>query len=383
MAQAPGMPAGTGRVWLHFSALIQADVAVALCDAILDRNADLDIVASTRATDLDLQGLATPVTLPKPGRAAVAEFLNLHRPDAVGWNDGALEPLILRELNHRSIPAYLFDAGDAIEASRVSLPDRIFRSSPLRLFSSIVVGDAPTRAALLRAGAREAQVGIRGILENAPEPLPCNPAQRDDIAARIIARPIWMAAGVNVEELDPLLAATRQMLRRSHRQLLILQPAQIDQADHFMKRVGEFGLAACRRSAGEMPDGDVQVVLADDPDEDGLWYSLATVTFIGRTLAGPTVGMTDPFSPATMGSVILHGPATQPHYSNFTRLARARASATIAHAGELPWALDTLLAPDTAATKAQAAWEICTSGSDAIAYAADVLVGAVARGRTQ
>jgi len=368
-----------GKVWLHLSPLLQADVAAELCDAILDRNADLEIVASARIGLPDMPELADSIALPGPGRAAISAFLDSLRPSVVCWTDGHLDSGILRELDHRDIPVHLIDCGDAIEASRISFSNRIFRSSPLRHFTTITVGDMATRSAMLRAGAREAQVGIRGILERTPPPVSCRPEQRDHLASLLVARPIWLAAGVNAEEVDAVLASARQLLRRSHRQLLVLSPARPSDADLFCNRMEAAGLAYRRRSEGAEPDNQTQVLLADEPGEMGLWYRLATVTFIGRTLAGPTAGMVDPFAPAMLGSVVLHGPAVHPQYSNFTRLARARASGQVAHAGELSLALESLLAPDRAALMAHAAWEISTSGSDAIAYAADTIVASAER----
>lgn len=362
------------RVWLHLSPFVQPDMATGICDAILDRDADLQIVVSARGTVPVLPSEIETTALPGGGRAAIGAFLDRIAPSVVGWTDGQAEPGILRELDHRAIPVHLFDSGNAIEASRVSLSRRIFRSSPLRYFTSISAGDAATKAALIRAGARDGQIEVRGVLERGPDPLACAPGLREHFAEMLVARPIWLAALINSDELDLCIAAHLQLLRRSHRVLMILAPGRTEDADRFAAVAAEAGLSVRRRSLDEEPDAETQVYLADRRGEMGLWYRLAPVSFIGRTLAGPTADMPDPFDAAALGSVVLHGPATQPHFANFTRLARADAARAIAGAGDLAQAIETLLAPDKAAAMAQAAWDISTSGSNALDHAVGLIV---------
>lgn len=365
---------GPRRVWLHLAPHIQSDVAVALCDAILDRDPDLEILYSGRQTRHDLGDLARPIDLPPQGRAGAARLIAELHPDVVGWTDGQSDPTLIRELIQRGIPVHLFDSGNAIEASRIALTERILGSSALRHYTSITVGDAATRTALIRAGAREAQVGIRGVLELGPVAPECDPAARDRMAELLAARPVWLADRVNPEELDAILATHLQALRRAHKLLLVLVPAETSQAKQFAEALAGSALTYCNRDLGQDPEPDTQVILAPSHDEMGLWYRLAPVTFIGKTLAGRTGGMSDPFKPASLGSVVLLGPATQPHFAAFTRLIRARAARTVAHSGELALALDGLLAPDRAALMAHAAWEISTAGSGALAHAAEVIV---------
>ncbi|NNE86632.1 MAG: 3-deoxy-manno-octulosonate cytidylyltransferase, partial [Silicimonas sp.] len=108
-----------------------------------------------------------------------------------------------------------------------------------------------------------------------------------------------------------------------------------------------------------------QVLIADVPDEMGLWYRLAPTTFVGGTFdpSGPT---SDPFDPAALGSAVLHGPETSATPARFERLAHANASLLVKDAAELGIAIKSLLAPDKAATLAQAGWATTTESAPVI-----------------
>ena len=60
------------------------------------------------------------------------------------------------------------------------------------------------------------------------------------------------------------------------------------------------------RIVGEPLEADTQVYVADTMGEVGLFYRLAEVVFVGKSLAGG--GGQNPIEPAKLGSAILHGP---------------------------------------------------------------------------
>ena len=98
----------------------------------------------------------------------------------------------------------------------------------------------------------------------------------------------------------------------------------------------------CAR-AGELPDRDTDVYVADTIGELGLFYRLAPVVFIGGSLV-PHGGQ-NPIEPAKLGAAILHGP----HVHNFTdvyaALDRGAAALLVADDAERsPAALGDLLA---------------------------------------
>ena len=72
------------------------------------------------------------------------------------------------------------------------------------------------------------------------------------------------------------------------------------------------GLSCRLRSRGQRPERDCAVYLCDTIGDLGLFYRLAGIVFVGKSLA-PGGGGQNPIEPAKLASAILHGP----HVGNF------------------------------------------------------------------
>ena len=71
------------------------------------------------------------------------------------------------------------------------------------------------------------------------------------------------------------------------------------------------GLRFALRSAGELPDRDTDIYVADTLGEMGVFYRIAPIVFIGGSLVHH--GGQNPIEAAKLGAAILHGP----HVWNF------------------------------------------------------------------
>ena len=105
--------------------------------------------------------------------------------------------------------------------------------------------------------------------------------------------------------------------------------------------------------------------------ELGLWYRLAPISFVGGSLE--PIGGHNPFEPAALGSVILHGPYVSNFVDIFQRLSEAKASRLVSSPDSLAAAVNDLLNPDRAAEMAHAAWEVCSAGAEVTDKALDML----------
>jgi 3-deoxy-D-manno-octulosonic-acid transferase len=178
-------------------------------------------------------------------------------------------------------------------------------------------------------------------------------------------RPVWLAAMVPEGEEAAVIAAHRAALLLAHRLLLILVPENPARAEALAAQMTEReGWTVALRAHEEEPEPETEVYIVDNPQEFGLWYRLAPVTFLGGTLAGQGA-LRSPMEPAALGSAILHGPRTGAHGAAFGRLGAARAARAVASANDLAEALGDLLAPDRAARLAQAAWAVTSEGAEA------------------
>jgi 3-deoxy-D-manno-octulosonic-acid transferase len=365
-------------VWVHCERTGDLQIIRELISRLSDCDPNLwFLLTTTGEIPATLPDQSFHQTIPADTRHAACNFLLHWHPDVAVWVSGRLMPVLIQQTAERDIPLYLLDTGAAIDTTRGwrLLPGLARRT--LSRFNACLSGDEATSLALIGAGARSDRVHTTGVLEMGVSALPCNQAEWDVLAAQLATRPIWLAAQIDFTELESVLAAHGQAMRRSHRLLLIVTPADPDAGDAFAEVLRQKDFIFSQRSAGDEPEAETQVYLADTEDEMGLWYRLAPVTFIGQTLSGLAGTCPDPFDAAALGSVVLHGPAIDPHAVAYQRLARAGASRQITHLGELALSLEALLAPDRAAIMAHAAWQISSAGALAMEKAVEIICEAL------
>ena len=220
------------------------------------------------------------------------------------------------------------------------------------------------------------QVEPIGPLLDAGAALSCDMAECDRLAKILAGRPIWLAANIAEDEIERVEAAHRRAFRSAHRLLLIVVPRDEAAAEQITMRFNAQGWQTAVRGEGEEPEPRVQVFVAEDQTELGLWYRLAPSTFIGGTFSA-TSEASDPFAPASLGSAILHGPETGDYGPRFDRLGKNMASIQINTAQELSEAITSLLAPDRAANLAQAGWAVTTESSAVTHRLAEVVTDLV------
>ncbi|MBV1868536.1 MAG: 3-deoxy-D-manno-octulosonic acid transferase [Marinosulfonomonas sp.] len=308
---------------------------------------------------------------------SVQDFLQFWKPDVAVWFSGNLRPNLIFQTAERSTPLFLLDTGVAIEAAHSLRRWPGLRAEILGKFDHLLAGDDTTVRALKNAGAVANAVRKTGVLEHVGDALPCSPAERDDLASLLDTRPVWLAADIHLSELEAIIAAHKQAMRRAHRFLLIIAPDDPDEGKVYADRLKAEGLSIAQRSLGEEPESETQVYLADTDGEMGLWYRLAPISFIGQTLVDrPGIGP-DPFNAAALGSVVIHGPCLGDYQNLFRRLGRAKAARQVENSSELAQTLEGLLAPTLTAEMAHAAWETTTAGAVVLETVVELILGAL------
>lgn len=202
-----------------------------------------------------------------------------------------------------------------------------------------------------------------GALQQPPDPLPCSEAARAGLAQAIGARPTWHAAAVPRAELDVILDTHRHALRQTHRILLLLTPEDERDGPALAHELMARGWQVARRSEQAEPDLTTEIFIADAPQEYGLWYRLAQVSYMGGTLSDGARAPRSPMEAAALGSAVLHGPRLGQYRDDYLRLETARAARGIASPEALIDALTDLIAPDRAAQLAHNAWMVASGGA--------------------
>ena len=207
-----------------------------------------------------------------------------------------------------------------------------------RRFDRILAQDELAGEQLTALGADPARLTVEGSLKEGAAPLPYDEAERARLA-RALAGPPGLARG-----LDPS--------RRGGDRRRGARPRAAGAADAgadpraaasgARRRGGRRccaarGLQVAQRSKGEEIGADTDVYLADTLGEMGLWYRIASVSFVGGSLVD--VGGHNPFEPALLGSAILHGPHVRNFLDGYRRLAAADAAVLVRSEAELAEAL--------------------------------------------
>ncbi len=293
---------------------------------------------------------------------AVRRFLDHWRPDIAVFTEPDLRPALIAETSDRGIPMFLVDAHTARLDPQSWRWLRGMAGSLLSRFQWLLTGDAETAGTLRRLGARSGRVQVVGYLEEGTPALGCNEAERDALAEALAGRPVWLAAHVTPGECTTVIDAHAAALRRSHRLVLILVPDDPQEGPAWAAKLAEGGNRVALRSDGAEPDPETQIYVADTEGEMGLWYRLAPISFLGRSISGD--GGVNPYQPAALGSAILHGPNVRNFRQAYGRLGAAGATRLVRNATELGDAVEQLLSPDAAAGMAHAAWRVCSSGAE-------------------
>lgn len=300
-----------------------------------------------------------PADTPADARA----FLDHWRPEIALFAGGQLRPAVMHEAGERQITMLVVNGkAPAFLRERDGWYPGLMRSALARFRAIMAVDEAAARA-FRKGGAALSSVAVTGRMEEEGVVLPGVEAERAEMARLLAARPVWFAAGVTEAEEAAVLQAHRKALQHSHRLLLIVMPEDPARAAPLAARLEAEGWAIAQRAQDEEPEPEIEVFVADNPAEYGLWYRLAPVSFLGGSLLGNGPTRT-PMEAAALGSAILHGPRTGVSGPVFARLGAARATRAVASASDLGDALDDLLAPDRAARLAQAAWTVASDGAE-------------------
>ena len=172
-------------------------------------------------------------------------------------------------------------------------------------FTLIQARGAEDAERLRRLGATH--VETPGDLKFAAPPLPFDAAELARLRVEFAGRPVWVAASTHPGE-EPLVAEAHERVAATYPNLVtIVIPRHPDRGPAVAAE-----LAAPRRGAAQPPPA-AGLWVADTLGEMGLWFRLAPIAFIGRSLLAPGGGQ-NPLEPARLGCAIAVGPYT----ANFT-----------------------------------------------------------------
>lgn len=371
-------------IWFHAASVGEALALLELIRNLREEREDAAIlvttgtVSSANVMSDRLPEGAIHQFVPLDARDFVQRFLAHWRPDLAVWTESDLWPTLICETHARGVPMVLLNA----RMSKASHDRwRFFRNMAgalLRRFDTAMVQDDLTEIYLRRLGMPTSRMQVTGTLKEGAAALPVDKDALAEMRDAVGSRPVWLAASTHPGEEEKVLAAHTIVQRTNPRLLLILVPRHVERGDALAEMLSEGNWSFGRRSDNDLPTDATQVYLADTLGELGLWYRLASISFVGGSLE--PIGGHNPFEPAALGSAILHGPYVTNFVDIYQRLGEARAARLISAPDTLATAVDDLMAPDRAAAMAHAAWEVSSSGAQVTEQAVDVLLDALDAG---
>lgn len=353
-------------VWFHAARGSRIPAFLQLIDRLVGQSDTISVLLTTEALDQVTGALPEDVVhalRPADSTPVIERFLAHWSPDIAVFSGSALWPATILACRGRGVPLLMIDAHFTDRARRGWAWAPFAARQLLDQFEQILTGSQVDAENLRRMGAADWKVEIPGFLEEGTSALGCNEAERDALAQLLAARPVWLAAQIDLDEAKLVEAAHRFASRHSHRLLLIVVPTRPEDGPAIAEVFANAGWNTGLRTVGDEPDEDIQVYVADTDGEMGLWYRLAPISFIGETLEGHGGGH-DPYEAAALGSAVIHGPSTRRHEAVFDRMGRVGAARKVTNATELGEAVAELLAPDKSAAMAHRAWEISSEGAE-------------------
>jgi 3-deoxy-D-manno-octulosonic-acid transferase len=365
-----GLARPPGRLaWLHVASLGEAASILALIDRLAAAAPDLELLvtsgtlSSARLLGERLPPRARHQLVPLDRHAWVAAFLDHWRPDLAVWVESELWPNLIAETARRGVPMALLNARLSARSERrwAHAPAALRRLlAPFRL---MLAGDPETAARLARLAGRP--VGCEGNLKEAAAALPADPAALERLRRAIGARPAWLAASTHEGE-EAIAAAVDAQLRPDHPALLtIIVPRHAERGAAIAAALAARGVDYARRSQGAVPGAGTRIYLADTMGELGLFYRLARVAFLGKSLAVP--GGHNPLEPARLGCAVVSGRRVENFAALYEALAAAGGVSLVADEAGLAPAVGALLADEARRRRqAEAAAAVAAAG-DAVA----------------
>lgn len=303
-------PEGT-LIWLH-AASVGETMSVLPVLAELAPHAHVLMTTGT-VTSAELLAQRLPALVPA-GRVLhrfapldvpswVAGFLTHWRPDAAVFVESELWPNQLRACRDRRIPMLLLNGRLSQASFRSWRRVPSFAREVLGGFASIWARGEEDAARF--KSLCDGPVETMGDLKFAAPPLPYDAATLLSLRDQFGDRPVWLVASTHSGEEAATVGLHASLAQRHPGLLTIIVPRHPDRGAALSAELG-----IPRRSANAGPDGGLW--LADTLGEMGLWYRLAHVVFVGRSLFPPGGGQ-NPLEPARLGRPIIVGP----HTSNF------------------------------------------------------------------
>lgn len=300
-------------IWVHAVSVGEVQAAAPLIWLLMESKPGVPVVITTmtptgadRARALfgdTVMHSFVPYDLP----GAVKRFFNRFDPRLAIIMETEIWPNLYHECGRRGIPLVMANARvSARSVKKYRLLVELFRQT---LSHGIVIAAQSRQDAdrFLSIGSNPLRTHVVGNIKFGFE-LPAGVEEQGKAYRSVHApdRPVWLAASTHEGEEELVLEAHSRLLEHKPKTLLILVPRHPERFDGVAALVERAGLSCRRRSLGESPRAETEVLLVDTLGELMMFYAATDVAFVGGSLV--PIGGHNLLEPASLGVPVVVGP---------------------------------------------------------------------------
>lgn len=302
-------------VWAHAASVGESLSLLPLVERLIQDRPGLNVlvttgtVTSSRLMADRLPDGAIHQYIPVDRVSYVRRFLDHWRPDLALWVESEFWPNLIVETAGRNIPMILINGRIS---PRSFLGWQRFGGLIKKVLScfDLCLAQADADAERLRRLGAVSAI-CAGNLKFAAPPLPADAAALSKLQDAVGDRPRWLAASTHPGE-ETIVAGVHQRLKAAHPGLLtVIVPRHPDRGAEIAALLRGQKLAVSRRSNEDAIGPQTDIYLADTMGEMGLFFRLAGIVFMGKSLV--PLGGQNPLEAARLDCAIVHGP----HMMNF------------------------------------------------------------------
>lgn len=357
-------PVSSRCIWIHGVSLGEINATRTLVAELHRRSPDTAIViSSTTRTGLDrareLYPRLTVFRFPVDLSFALKRVFDRMRPTVIVLMELEVWPNLVEVARARGVPVIIANGRATEDKTMKRLAVGPLRPLARRMFRSIRWVGAQDRAnadRFERLGVSPERIDVCGSLKFDGAEIADRLPGQDALAEQMTIdgdRPLLVCGSTGPDEEALLLEVYGRLVSRHPDLQLALVPRKPERFDEVAALIAGRGYACVRRSRRETalaagkPDQSRTVFLGDTMGELRLFYALATVVFVGRTLI--PLGGSDVMEPAGLAKPILVGPHTENFEEPTRLLAQAGGCVRCANPDELERELARLLTDPVAA----------------------------------
>ncbi|RCK44262.1 3-deoxy-D-manno-octulosonic acid transferase [Thalassospira profundimaris] len=305
-------------VWIHGASVGESLSALPVIDEIRRRYPGLSVLVTTgTVTSAELMHARLPKGVihqfvPIDRQVCVARFLHHWKPDIALWLESDLWPNMLTKAHKAGVKLALLNGRISEKSFKGYSRFPSFIRPVIAAFDLVLTQSDEESRRFESLGA--SNVKTVGNLKFAAPPLPADATELANLQEQIGQRPVWLASSTFAGEEHVAGDIHKKLAHEQVGLLTIIVPRHPDRAEDIEEDLIAQGLQVARRSRGHAITPGTDIYLADTIGELGLFYRIAPVCFMGKTLCAS--GGQNPLEPARLDCAILHGP----DMSNFTTI---------------------------------------------------------------